>query len=84
MKKVFDESKSHEEIIENAKDLKDFGTGHQQPKVLLTKDMPLRDYFASQVLGGIVMKFGLDGYKSYVRDAYQIADAMLKVRNENE
>lgn len=45
-----------------------------------TMGMTLRDYFAGQALGDLV--YELDPVRIIARDAYRLADAMLKERLE--
>jgi hypothetical protein len=51
--------------------------------------MTLRDYFAAQVVNGILSaehdnrEYGVQGYQEMAEQAYAIADAMLKERNKN-
>lgn len=42
--------------------------------------MTLRDYFAAQALPALIADGGLNSYLA--RDAYAIADAMLRERNQ--
>ena len=43
--------------------------------------MSLRDYFAAKALQGLISRNGYNSYQSLSMHAYDIADAMLKVRD---
>ena len=44
--------------------------------------MTLRDYFASQAINGMLSKYGIAGTKELAVHGYEIADAILKEREE--
>jgi len=44
--------------------------------------MTLRDYFAGQVLMGLIAKDGIAAYKMIAPVAYDIADRMIQAREE--
>ena len=76
------ESKSNEDIKEVGKDLMDFGTGYQPSKLVMAKDMTLRDYFAGQIVSQLIDKDdSMDVYSLKAFRAYALANAMIQERN---
>jgi len=51
--------------------------------IIFAEEMELRDYFAAKVVQGDLSKNGCMSVYETARFAYQVADAMLEVRNEN-
>ena len=45
--------------------------------------MSLRDYFAGQALAGICARHDYDYRQTYAERAYELADAMLRVRKDH-
>jgi hypothetical protein len=76
------EPKSVEEIKEIGKDLKDFGTGYQPPKIVMAKDMTLRDYFAGQIISNLASRNDdMSTHNLIAFLAFKFADEMMKERN---
>jgi hypothetical protein len=54
------------------------------PTVSGQTGMDLRDYFAAQAIAALVQDGGHPNVWDLARDAYKVADAMLKAREGNE
>jgi len=44
--------------------------------------MDLRDYFAAKAMQGLLAEGPVSGISNLTRDAYRVADAMMKAREE--
>lgn len=47
----------------------------------LTQGMTLRDYFAAKAMQGLIEEYGWND-ESLAKQSYDVADAMLKARNQ--
>lgn len=51
------------------------------PNITESPNLALRDYFAIQILNGLLSGGRAGAYKTLVREAYEIADEMIEGRN---